>query len=656
MVIPQMTPRLPLTLALLASAAVFATPLAAQTVAPPPAMVVDGVPAIPQDLVAGLAPYQQSRHANFLGWNAADRSMLVKTRFGGSDQVHVVAKAEGDRRQISFENEPILTAALSPEGDTLVIQKDKGGDEFYQLYVLEAGRPRLITDGKSRNWFGAWAPNGRLVGYASSRRNGADMDLYVVDPKDPKSDRLVAEVKGGGWNIADFSADGSKALVLNRMSINEAMVYELDLSSGKMRALTDVKTKASYVDPKYGHDGAVWLTSNKGSDFLRLGKLDAKGGFTPVSKEPRWDVSDYAVAPDGSFVVYAINEAGVSRVRVMDVATGAVRPVDGLPAGVIPYSIGAAIQIAPWGDIGLSMSSAKVPGDAFSIDPKTLAVTQWTHSETGGLDPSLNVEPRLVEVASFDGEKVSGFLYQPDPAKFPGKRPLIVDIHGGPEGQTRPDFQGPNNYLLNELGVALFFPNVRGSTGYGARFVNLDNGPFKREDSVKDIGAFLDALEKEPALDAGRFAVNGVSYGGYMCYASATHYSARLKGANCYVAISNFVTFLQNTQAYRRDLRRVEYGDERDPKQREQLMKISPLTSVDKIKIPLLVATGGTDPRVPASEADQMIKAVRANGGSVWHVLAQNEGHVFRKKENVDYYFWSSIMFWRKTLLGEGGQ
>jgi dipeptidyl aminopeptidase/acylaminoacyl peptidase len=648
-----MISRLTLALALMASASAVATPLAAQTVAPPAAIVVDGAPAIPQDLVAATAPYLQARHANFLGWNPVDRSMLIKTRFGGSDQVHVVAKPDADRRQISFENEPILAAALSPKGGGLVIQKDKGGDEFYQLYVLEAGRPRLITDGKSRNWFGAWSPDGKRIGYASSRRNGADMDLYVVDPKDPKTDRLVAQVSGGGWNIADFSEDGAKALVLNRMSVNAAMVYELDLASGKMTPLTDPKVQASYVDPKYAKDGSVWLTSNRGSDFQRLGKLDGKGGFVAVSKEPRWDVSDFAIAPDGSFAVYAINEAGVSRVRVLDLATGGIRPVTGLPAGVIPYSIGSAIDIAPWGEIGLSMASAKVPGDAFSIDPKTLAVTQWTHSETGGLDPSLNVEPKLVEVAGFDGEKVSGFLYQPDPAKFPGKRPLIIDIHGGPEGQTRPDFLGANNYLLNELGVALFFPNVRGSSGYGARFVNLDNGPFKREDSVKDIGAFLDALEKDPALDASRFAVNGVSYGGYMCYASATHYSARLKGANCYVAISNFVTFLENTQSYRRDLRRVEYGDERDPKQRAQLMKISPLTSVDKITIPLLVATGGTDPRVPASEADQMIKAVRAKGGEAWHILAKNDGHVFRKKENEDYYFWASIMFWRKTLLGQ---
>ncbi len=654
-----MISRLTLALALsLASGGAVMAQTVPMSLAPmPSAIVADGPPAIPQELVAATTPYLQARHANFLGWNAADRSMLVKTRFGGSDQVHSVARPDADRRQLSFEAEPILAAALSPKGEGLLIQKDRGGDEFYQLYLLKDGRPRLLTDGKSRNWFGSWSPDGRLVGYASSRRNGADMDLYVVDPSDPKTDRLVAKVSGGGWNIADFSADGAKALVLNRMSINEAQVFELDLASGVMKPLTDPKAKASFVEPRYGHDGAVWLTSDLNSDFLRLGRLDPKtGAFVAVSKETRWDVSDFSLSPDGAFAVYAINEAGVSRVRVLDLSSGAVRKVDGLPAGVIPYSIGPAIQVSPWGEIGLSMAAARVAGDAFSIDPKSLKVTQWTHSETGGLDPAKNVEPRLVEIKSFDGETVSGFLYQPDPAKFPGKRPLIVDIHGGPEGQTRPDFLGGNNYLLNELGVALFFPNVRGSSGYGKRFVNLDNGPFKREDSVKDVGAFLDALSKEPALDADRFAVNGVSYGGYMCYASATHYSPRLKGANCYVAISNFVTFLENTQSYRRDLRRVEYGDERDPAQRAQLMKISPLTSVSKITIPLLVATGGTDPRVPASEADQMIAAVRAQGGSAWHLLAKNEGHVFRKKENEDYYFWTSIMFWRKTLLGEGGQ
>jgi dipeptidyl aminopeptidase/acylaminoacyl peptidase len=278
-------------------------------------------------------------------------------------------------------------------------------------------------------------------------------------------------------------------------------------------------------------------------------------------------------------------------------------------------------------------------------------VTRWTRSETGGLDPAANVEPELVEVRSFDGERVSGFLYRADPARFPGRRPLIISIHGGPEGQSRPGFQGRTNYLVNELGLSVFQPNVRGSTGYGKRFVSLDNGPFQRENSVKDIGAFIDRLSADPALDGNRMAVTGGSYGGYMCYASAIFYANRFKGALCNVAISNFVSFLENTQSYRRDLRRAEYGDERDPKQRAKLLEIAPLRRMSEIRAPLFIVQGANDPRVPKSEADQIVKAVRGRGTPVWYLVGENEGHGFAKKENVDYLFWSSLQFWQSNLL-----
>ena len=617
-------------------------------VAKPAALVADGIPPLPDQLVADTRPYMEFRTASFAGWNASDRSMLITTRFGNVAQLHTVAGPMMARTQVSFEAEP-LQGRWSPGGDVLVVSKDAGGDEFYQLHTLANGRLSLLTDGKSRNQFNAWSRDGRLIAYSSTRRNGTDSDLYVMDPRDRRTDRKVAEVEGGGWAALDFSPDGKTLVVIEYISVTKTNLHLLDLATGKLTAIGDHSRPIAYGGAKFAPDGTLWVTSDEDSDFQRLGILDLRtGAFSPRNPETRWDVDLFDIAPEGSFVAYVVNEAGRSVVRLMDVKSGAVRTVTGLPAGVV-----GALEIAPWGTIGLSFTSARSAADAYSIDPGTLAVTRWTKSETGGLDPNANIEPEFVEVTSFDGERVSGFLYLPDPARFPGRRPLIVNIHGGPESQYRPGFLGRTNYLINELGIAVFFPNVRGSTGFGKRFVSLDNGPFRREESVKDVGTFLDALAANPRLDPARFAVTGGSYGGYMCFASSIFYGERLKGANCVVAISSFVTFLENTQGYRRDLRRVEYGDERDPEQRAKLQAISPLTRAREIRIPLLVVTGANDPRVPASEADQIIAAVRAQGGTAWHLLGQNEGHGFAKKENADYQFWASLMFWKQTLLAE---
>ncbi|QNE32873.1 S9 family peptidase [Sphingomonas sp. NBWT7] len=626
-------------------------PAAAQ-VAKPAAITADGVPAIPATLAEKLRPYLEARSAGAVDWNPVDRSLLISTRFANVAQLHTVASPLAMRRQITFETDRIGTAAFSKSGDVLLVQKDTGGGEFFQLYTLKDGRLTLITDGKSRNEFNAWSHDGRLVGYSSTRRNGADSDLYVVDPRDPKTDRLVAQVKGGGWGIADFAPDGRTAVVGEYLSVQKSNLHMLDLATGRLTPLTDPKAQVAWGGARYAPDGTLWVTSDEGSDVQRLGTLDTRtGAFRAVTPPGKWDVDEFDIADDGRFIAYATNEAGIGRLKLLDPRTGRSRDVTGLPQGVV-----GGISIAPWGAIAVTVSSAGTPGDAFVVDPATLAVTRWTESETGGLDTAKNVTPELVTVKSFDGEAVTGFLYRPDARKFPGKRPLLIDIHGGPEGQTRPSYRGAANYYLNELGIALFYPNVRGSSGFGKRFIALDNGPFKREDSVQDIGAFLDRFAADPRIDAGRVGVQGGSYGGYMCYASAIRYGARLKGAQCTVAISNFVTFLENTQSYRRDLRRVEYGDERDPAQKAKLIAISPMTRVDEIKIPLLVVTGANDPRVPKSEADQLVAAVRRNGGTAWHIVAADEGHGYAKKENRDYSTLAVLTFWQQYLLGGKAQ
>ncbi|HYJ51831.1 MAG TPA: prolyl oligopeptidase family serine peptidase [Allosphingosinicella sp.] len=636
------------------AAALLLTPLGAalaQQAASPPAMekpaalTADGIPPVPADLGARTRPYMEFRTAGFAGWHPRDRSILITTRFGNTAQLHRVAAPMGDRQQISFEAEPV-GGNWSPAGDVLAVQKDAGGSEFYQIYTLANGQLRLLTDGRSRNEMGAWSHDGRWLGYSSTRRNGTDSDLYVIDPRDPSTNRMVAEVQGGGWQIADFSPDGRRAVVFNYISVTKSNLYLMDLANGAMTPIGDHTRDIAYGGAGFAPDGTLWVTSDEGSDFQRLGTIDpASGRFTALATDINWDVENFDVSPDGRLIAFTTNEAGISRLRLLDTATRQVRLVGALPAGTI-----GGLEIAPWGAVGFSLSSARSPSDVYSVDPQTLAVTRWTRSETGGLDPERNVEPELVQVRSFDGEQISGFLYRPDAARFPGRRPLIVNIHGGPEGQSRPGFLGRNNYLINELGIAIFYPNVRGSTGYGKRFVSLDNGPALRENSVKDIGAFLDRLKNDPALDPARIAVTGGSYGGYMCYASAIRFGDRLRAANCVVAISNFVTFLENTQSYRRDLRRVEYGDERS--QRAELLRISPMTRVSELRIPLMVVTGANDPRVPQSEADQMVAAVRAAGRPAWHLIGQNEGHGFAKKENQDYNFWVNLMFWQQHLLG----
>lgn len=618
----------------------------ADVVPRPPAMQMTNVPEVPRSLADSTRSYMEYRSASFAGWNAADRSMLVRTRFGNTNQLHVVKAPGGARTQISFEEEPVA-GEWSPSGDILVVSKDRGGDEFYQLYTLSDGRLSLLTDGKSRNEFGAWSADGKLVGYSSTRRNGTDTDLYVIDPRDPKSDRRVAELTGGGWSLFDFSADKSQAIVGNYVSATQTELYLLNLASGAKRKIT-ANAKAAYYSPQFAPDGTIWLLSDVGSDFQRLGTIDpATGRFTPRSPTLNWDIEEYKISRDGRTIAFLTNEAGFSRLYVMDSTSGAVRQVDGLPNGVA-----SGLDMAPWGAIGLTLSSARVPADAYSVDPSSLAVTRWTMSETGGLDPARNAEPELIEVTSFDGEKMSGFLYRPDPAKFPGKRPLLMWIHGGPESQDRPAFRGRYNYLINELGIAMFYPNVRGSSGYGKRFIDLDNGPFLRENSVKDIGAFLARLKADPGIDGSKIAETGRSYGGYMCYATAIMFPADFRSANCVVPISDFVTFLNNTQSYRRDLRRAEYGDERDPKQLEQFKKIAPMRRITEIKIPLYVVAGENDPRVPPSEARQVYAALNGKGAPVWLSIAQNEGHQWGKKENVDYQFWTDLLFWQETLLG----
>ncbi len=616
-------------------------------------LVVEGIPPISAAQAEALKRYTEFRAALFADWHPEKREMLIRTRFADTAQVHLVAFPGGARRQMTFFADTVGAASFSPiTGDYFVFTKDTGGNEFAQNYRFDLadGTVTLLTDGASKNSPGVWAAGRDKMAYTSTRRTGRDTDLYSINPADPASDRLVAALEGGGWFPLDWSPDASQILVAEYLSINESYLWLVSEETGDKTLLTPKGgPKVSYSGAKFAPDGkTLYVSADKESEFKRLLSLDISAGtLTPLTPDLGWSVEEFALSADGALLAFAVNEDGISVLRILDMASGQVAVPDSVPIGIL----GGLKWHTNGQDLAFTLVSARSPSDVYSLRVKTGQIERWTQSETGGLNADAFAVPELIRWESFDGLALSGFLSRPNSAKFPGKRPVIIVIHGGPEGQARPGFLGQSNFYLNELGVALLYPNVRGSDGYGKTFLDLDNG-FQREDTYKDIGTLLDWIAGQPELDAEHIMVSGGSYGGHMTLAVATLYSAKVACFVDIVGMSSLVTFLENTESYRRDLRRVEYGDERDPEMRAFLNRIAPLNNAEQIKKPLFIIQGKNDPRVPASEALQMAETVRQNGIPVWFLMADDEGHGFAKKKNIEFQFFATVQFVQTYLLG----
>ncbi len=619
----------------------------------PSTLVAQDVPAVPQSLADRAARYTQFRQARLVDWHPLRREMLIATRFADVPQLHQVSAPGGDRRQLTFLNEPINGASYQPtRGDYLVFRQDRGGNEFFQIYRLDlkSGEITLLTDGKSRNTGGRWNDQGTLLAYESTRRNGTDTDLYLIDPASPGSNRMIAQVRGGGWSVADWSPDGKQLLVSHFISANQSELWLADPTSGALSMLTssDSGRAVTYSQGEFARDGrGVYFTSDRENEFSRLSYIDlATRKIRVVTGSIPWDIDDFAVSDDGSLLGFVVNENGFGRLHLMSLATGKERLLTGAPSGIVSGLV--------WRhharELGFTVSSARAPADVWSLDAVTGKFTRWTQSETGGIDVAGLPEPELIQWKGTDGLTLSGFLYKPA-ARFTGPRPVVVSIHGGPEGQSRPDFLGRWNYLLNEGGVALIFPNIRGSTGYGKSYLASDNGT-QREGAYSDIGALFDWIKTRPTLDAGRVMVMGGSYGGHMTLVTAYRYADRICCAVDVVGISNLATFLENTSSYRRDLRRVEYGDERDAATRTFMDKTAPVNNAASMTRPMFVVQGANDPRVPRSEAEQIVATLKKQQTPVWYLLGLDEGHGFQKKTNSDYQFYATLAFVDKYLVG----
>ncbi len=624
-------------------------------------LVLEDIPGIPAEIVEDLRRFQNVRSARLLDWTADGRSLYVRTRFAEVSQIHRVDMPGGARHQLTFFEEPVGDVERQPAGRLLTFTRDAGGDEFSQIFTFDplTGRSVMLTDGESRNGEFEWSRDGRRLAFQSTRRNGASNDIWMLDAAAPGAARIVLESPDGSWWApAEFSASGSRLLVENYLSIADSRIHLLDLDAGELELLAggDGEPSTNYPIGFDAGDRGAWLITNRGGEFDQLAWLPLAGGAEPqiVTADIPWDVDAATLCNDRRRLAFVVNEDGHSALYLLDTRTRRYRRVDSVPTGQV-YEM----KFSPDDRrLALTLNTPQNPSDAYVLElgrepTKSGVLTRWTASEVGGLDTSRFVMPDLVHYRTFDEvdgrpRRIPAWVYRPP---GDGPHPVVVYIHGGPESQSRPRFSSTFQMWLAKLGAAVVVPNVRGSAGYGKSYLALDNG-FRREDSVRDIGALLDWIATQDDLDASRVAVYGGSYGGYMVLASAVHYSDRLAAAVDVVGISNFVTFLENTEDYRRDLRRAEYGDERDPAMRAHLRKISPLNNVEAIDVPLLIVQGQNDPRVPVTEAEQMVAALREQGLPVWYMNALNEGHGYARKENRDVYQQAAVLFLRRYLQG----
>lgn len=631
--------------------------------APNPNLVVQGIPPVPASLAAKVGKYTDFRGHSFADWHPTQREMLIAHRKAGgnTNQLYRLRGPLSEAEQLTDGADPVTVATYEPrQGQYLVFERSAGGSEADQLYRLDLATKQAtpISDPNERHNLGGWLHGSSLLLVASlpldktaqgGTRAKVTTTFRLVDPLNPGAARTVAELDGGGWYAAGISRDDKTVALTRYLSAAESQVWLLDLASGRTTQILPAPggtERGTHFAGEFMAGGAgLFFISDRAGEFRELMAYRfADKQVTRLTAHIPWDVSSITVTEDGSRVAAQLNVDGRDELHLFDGHTLKPLPGPTLPAG----SVGSANFHRKTGELQFSVNGAKGPSQLYSLDGGG-RVTQWTRSYAPpGVDTASFPDQAIVRWKSFDGRMISGLMTLP-PARFTGKRPVMVAIHGGPEAQATVGFLGRANYYVNELGTAVIEPNVRGSAGFGKTFLSLDDG-MKREDSVKDIGALLDWIAMQPNLDASKVIVTGGSYGGYMSLAVSTHYAERIAGSIDVVGISNFVTFLQNTESYRRDLRRVEYGDERDPAMRAFLEKISPLTNASRITKPLFVVQGKNDPRVPYTEAEQIVAKARGNRTPVWYLRAENEGHGFARKENADYQFYATILFLEQTL------
>ncbi len=560
-------------------------------------------------------------------FSPATRDIIYKTNISGVPQLWGMSANGSYQRQVTFDTNGVAGASWSPKDDhVMILSAAVGGNERTQLFLLDSyGAPlkRISTDDAAIYSMGPWARSGERFAYASNTRTKKDFDVYEYTLED-STGRLIYQSDGTNRPAA-YSPDARYLIIVREYSSANTDLFLFDANTKQTQLLTEHTGDVSSTDP-------VWDADGKGFYFLTDRDREFKGiAYWPLDsvdfrrvETPDWDVEDLALSEDGTMLAWSVNENGNSNFHFRDFRRGWDSNPNRLPAGIIRDLVFSH----DGSKLAFTFGSATRPSDVWVYDTNADKMRQVTFSATGGIPSTVFLEPEMLEYSSFDGRKIPAYWYTP--ANSTGKTPVIIAIHGGPEGQARATMSGLYQYFLHR-GYAILEPNVRGSSGYGRTYLALDNVR-KRMDSVKDLEAAARWLNARKDVDSKKLVVFGGSYGGFMVLSALTTYPDLWAAGVSVVGIANFVTFLENTGVYRRALREPEYGTlEAD---RDFLVQISPLTHVNKIKAPLFLIQGANDPRVPKGEADQMAEAIRTQGGTVEYMLFDDEGHGLTKLKN----------------------
>jgi dipeptidyl aminopeptidase/acylaminoacyl peptidase len=631
-----------------------------QMVTPPPSLTIEGIPPIPQSIADGLARYAQYRQAQMQTWHPSKRQILIRTALGNAAQLHYVEGPGRDRRQLTWYRLGVHTD-VSPSFDpadpnTFVFQYDPGNTEMRSLYRYDmaTGETTLVTTSKTR-YSHIWARQGKWLAFDSSERNGKDRDLYVIEPSDPKTKRLLAEV-AGAFSPEDWSPDGSTILASENFGNAETYLWRVNVKTGEKTPINrrGDGNPAVWFNARFSNDGKkVYAISDRGiGGEPRVWRCDvAACAWTPVTADGLVvDISqgsgELELSSDGSMLAVVLDRGSSTELQIIDLTTMKPRPLPSIGKGVL-----SQLHWRPGSrELAFTFGSVKAQGDVYSVDASLGTLTRWTFSEAS-FNPDVLPAPEVVEWKSFDGQTISGILYRPA-AKFTGPRPVMVQIHGGPDLRDRARWQGRSNYFLNEMGVALLWPNVRGSSGFGRKFAQMDDGK-GRDGAIKDIGALLDWIAKRPDLDQNRVVLAGASYGGWLALEAGIVYNDRIRGIIEGAGMTDLVTYLEQTEQARQENRRQEFGDERDPEMRLYLQSISPLTRASDLKKPTFILHPGKDTRVPVAQARELLKALKSNNATVWYAEFADANHdgFPNTAANIDWMLASWIMFMKTFVL-----